>query len=88
MPLIPRILPIAQGTIVDIPHTAERLVQVHHLIRRRVEAVAIGTVRHLQILYCAVKAVKGWVIARKEVALAGDPLSLPGLKAEVSRGKS
>jgi len=55
--LIPRILPIAQGTIVDIPHTAKRLIQVFLLIRSRVEAVAIGAVGHLQILSYAVNAV-------------------------------
>ena len=51
MTLVPRILPITQGTIVDIPHTAERAVQVLDLLRCRVAAVAVGAVGHLQIVH-------------------------------------
>jgi hypothetical protein len=85
--LVPRILPIAQGAIVDIPHAAERPIQVHDLIRRRVEAVSIGAKRHLQILVCAVNTVKWRLNATKEAVLADGPLSLPGLNAGVSRGE-
>ena len=96
MTLKPRILPITQGTIVDIPHTAERLVQVNHLIRRWIEAVAIGTVGHLQNIQKPVIFIKSRWIDHQGTALQQSPrgglprrpLSLPGLKAGVSRGKS
>lgn len=40
-------------------------------------------------MYTAEYSVNGFKsLHLKESALAGDPLSLPGLKAEVSRGKS
>ena len=87
MPLIPRILPKTQGAIVDIPHTAKRLIQVHHLIGRRVEAVTIGAVRHSHIIHSVVNLIKQQV-SRKTAALADGPLSLPSLKAGVSRGEA
>lgn len=87
MTLIPRILPIAQGTIVDIPHTAERLVQVVHLLRRRIKAVAVGAIGHSQIIHSVVNLIKQQ-LSRKAAALADGPLSLPAVNGGVSRGKS
>ena len=87
MALIPRILPVAQRPIVDVPHTAEGLVQVFHLIRRRVEAVTIGAIGHSQIIHSVVNLIKQQLI-RKATVLAGGPLSLPGMNAGVSRGES
>ncbi len=70
-----------------IPHTAERLVQVHDLLRRRVKAVAIGTIGHSQIKFLFVMLVKQQ-LKKKEAVLTDGPLSLLGLKAGVSREKS
>ena len=88
MTLKPRILPIAQGTIVDIPHTTKRLTQVFLLLRRGVEAVTIGAIGHLQIISCAVNAVNRRLNAIKEAVLADRTLPLPGMNAGVSRGKA
>ena len=87
MPLIPRILPKTQGAIIDIPHTAKRLIQVYHLIGRRIKAVTIGAIGHSQIIHFVVNLIKQQV-RRKSAALADGPLSLPGINAGVSRGKS
>ncbi len=75
---------MAQGPIVDIPHAAERPAQVHNLFRSWVEAVAIGFVRHLQIISESVIdriLLCGLAIDRP----ADGSLSLPSLKAGVSR---
>ena len=88
MPFIPRILPVAQGAIVDVPHTAEGLIQVHPLIGRRVAAVAIGTVRHLQMIRHHFVKFANQLLNRKAAAFAGGPLFLPGLNAGVSRGEA
>ncbi len=87
MTLIPRILPIAQGTVVDIPHTAKRLIQVYHLVGRRVEAVTVGAARHSQIILYFVGLAKQQ-LNQTDAVLADGPLSLPGMNAGVSRGKS
>ena len=85
MPLIPRILPKTQGAIIDIPHTAKRLIQVYNLIGRRIKAVTIGAVRHSQIIHSVVNLVKQQV-SQKTAVLADGTLYLPGLNAGVSRG--
>lgn len=87
MTLVPRILLIAQGTVVDIPHTAECLVQVVDLFRRRVTAVAIGAIGHLQMIHPPVNSIYQQ-LSPKEVALAGDPLSLSATNGGVSRGEA
>ena len=87
MSLIPRILPVTQRPVVDIPDTTEGLVQVLGLFRCRIKAVTIGAIGHLQIVYPFMMLIKQQ-LNQKTAVLADGPHSLPGINAGVSRGKS
>jgi len=76
--LKPRILPITQRTIIDIPDTTKRLVQVFLLIWRWEKSVTIGSIDHLQNIDNSVNLVKQQ-LSQKEAVLADGPLSLPGM---------